>query len=346
MNSPIANPARPSLALRIGLWCRRHRLAIAFLAVPALVAAMTALLYDESVDYVNNPADIKEFKIDVGIAALTYCKMIHPGVDIAKYSKMIDDLAAQVRSLVGDSTDPIDRIIAINKVLFEFLGFGYDVEGVKRNDPDVSLLSHLLDTKLGNCFALPTLYMAVAQRLGYPIYMVAVPGHAYIRYVDWTDSFNIEATAKGRIYSDNSYMDKFSVSEEALGLGAYGRALSNREYVGELLTEAAFFYKDDLKGEEKALSLLNEAVKLNPLSPFTYASLATVHSSLSFLCKGEKAREHFNASVRYEKMANDLGFVPMDETNYAKTMKEPDKPSERVGKPHEKKGTPKEGTKS
>jgi regulator of sirC expression with transglutaminase-like and TPR domain len=316
-----------------------------FLAITLFVSVGTALLYDERVDYVNNPAAVKDYKIDVGIAALTCCKLIHPEARIAYYSKKLDALAAQVRALVGDSKDPVDILIALKKVLFEYEGFGYDREGVKRNDPDVSLLTHLLDTKLGNCFALPTLYMAVAQRLGYPIFMVSVPGHAYIRYVDSDNVFNIEATAKGRIYSDDSYIEEFSVSKEAVGLGAYGRALSNREFLGELLTETAFFFKGGMKEERRALSLLENAVKLNPLSPYTYASLATVHSSLSFLCKGKEAREHFDASVRYEKMAHELGYVPTDETAYAKTMKEPDKPSEMVGKPREKK-VPKEGMKS
>lgn len=58
--------------------------------------------------------------------------------------------------------------------------------------------------RAGACSSLPVLYVAVAQRLGYPVSLAAVTGHLYVRYEDGDKHLNVEATSLGY----NSYPDE------------------------------------------------------------------------------------------------------------------------------------------
>lgn len=58
--------------------------------------------------------------------------------------------------------------------------------------------------RAGTCSSLPVLYVAVAQRLGYPVSLAAAQGHLYVRYEDGDEHLNVEATSRGY----NSYPDE------------------------------------------------------------------------------------------------------------------------------------------
>jgi hypothetical protein len=49
---------------------------------------------------------LPEEKIDIGIAALTFAKEFYPSLDVAAYSRKIDQLANQVRVLAQGTQDP------------------------------------------------------------------------------------------------------------------------------------------------------------------------------------------------------------------------------------------------
>ena len=60
--------------------------------------------------------------------------------------------------------------------------------------------------RAGTCSSLPVLYVAVAQRLGYPVSLAAAKGHLYVRYEDDDEHLNIEATSVGyNSYPDDHY---------------------------------------------------------------------------------------------------------------------------------------------
>ena len=60
--------------------------------------------------------------------------------------------------------------------------------------------------RAGTCSSLPVLYVAVAQRLGYPVSLAAAKGHLYVRYEDGDEHLNVEATSIGyNRYSDDYY---------------------------------------------------------------------------------------------------------------------------------------------
>lgn len=212
--------------------------------------------------------DLPEANINYGEAALVVTRDYVPGYDVAEGLKMLDEIAARVRVLLArqpDSDDPMTRIAAINTVLFREYQFGYDLTDFPKKTPEKRLLGNLLRRGRGTCANLPDLYYAVAERLGFPIFMVEAPEHAFLRYVlPNGEHINIEATGGGGQSADDDYVAEMEIPKAALDSGTYMRTLSRREALYGLLAERAFYF-DERRGAFE--EVLREAEVLRKLRP-------------------------------------------------------------------------------
>lgn len=253
--------------------------------------------------------DLPENEIDVGIAALTLAKEIYPDTDVAAYSRKIDALADQVRRLANGSLDPEIRIRVINTVLYRREGFHYDRDPFSRSRQEYYFLTGVLDSKKGICYTLPLLYVAVAQRVGYPMYPVAAPDHMFVRYADPAfKAQNIEATSGGKYFEDSWYIQDFSISQSGLKSGAYLRTMTYREFMGQLLAANAFIWAR--KGNSgKAVSYLEKAVRLYPKCTDCYVNLGSIYAGMSRITQGEKSHQFEEKSRQYAMKAKQLGDV-------------------------------------
>lgn len=75
----------------------------------------------------------------------------------------------------------------------------YDLEDFSFGQPEDLFVHGVIDQRKGTCVSLPVLYIGIAQRLGYPIRAVALPGHTFCRWDDpkTGERFNIEAANLG-----------------------------------------------------------------------------------------------------------------------------------------------------
>lgn len=261
------------------------------------------------------PADIQqqlslpESEIDIGIAALTFAKEIYPDIDIQAYSQKIDVLADKVRWLAQGTRDPERRIRALNTVLFRNEGFHYDRDPFSRSVQRYYFLNGILDTKQGICYTMPLLYIAVAQRLDYPIYPVAVPDHLFVRYSD--PSFkeqNIETTSGGKYFPDEAYIEHFSVSSQGLESGSYMRTMTYRELLGHLLAANALVFAREGRGD-RALSYDEKATEFNPKFADHYDAVRIGYVAMSGAAKGQSAKKARQQAQHYALKAQQLGFV-------------------------------------
>jgi regulator of sirC expression with transglutaminase-like and TPR domain len=271
-------------------------------------------------EYVDTLTPLPEGQIDHGLVALSLAKEFYPDINVDAYSKTIDSLAERVRRLVNDSDDPNVKVDAINTVLFEQENFDYDLEALAGNRDEPGFLNVLLDTKKGNCVSLPALYMAIAHRLGYPIYPVFAPAHIFLRYVDPRRGIsNIETTHRGIYYPDKDYIESFNLDDRAGKVNNYLRTGTYREFLGCLVDKSASRYSR-LGQPEKAIAYLEKAATLAPVWPNLYASLSLNHAILSALTDGDAARAHLAKDVGYDKQAKGLGFVALSETDVWKKL--------------------------
>jgi len=255
--------------------------------------------------------ELPEDRIDIGIAALTFAKEVFPNIDIEAYSKKLDLLAAKARRLAKGRQDPDGRIRALNTLLYQVEGFGYDHSTAADEKIENRFLNGILDTKKGTCVTLPMLYLAVAQRLGYPVYPVAAPDHLFLRYVD--DSLkeqNIEATSGGGYASDETIIRDFHISQHAIQRGAYLRTMTYRQFLADLLAENAIFLSRN-GNLDKAIGYLEKAVQINPQFPDYYELLRSCYAEKSKKVDGDLTRKYRSKADGYFRKAIELGLVPI-----------------------------------
>ena len=222
---------------------------------------------------------LSEEKIDIGRAALTLAQEFRPSLDVGAYSRRLDVLAAAVRAKLGSVTDPVERTLAMRDVLFHDNGYRYDHHPLARKNQRNYLLDGILDTKKGICVTMPLLYVAVGQRLGFPVHIVSVPDHLFVRYVhpDFPQ-LNIETTSGGKYFSDADYIRSNGVTDTGLQSGCYLRPLSYREHLGLLITANAFVYAMN-RDAPKCLEYLRASLLLAPRRAGSYEQISGIHQA-------------------------------------------------------------------
>lgn len=180
-----------------------------------------------------------EDKLKIGDAALRLSTLIMVGERYEREQTLLDDLAGQVARAITlkGRDDPEFRIQAVSSVLHRN-GFHYSFDDMEGTNTENSLLLSMLRTKKGNCIAMPTLWYAVAERLGFPVFAVKAPQHIFLRYDDGQYRANIETTSFGSP-SDERIISDLEIPEAALKSGAFMRSLSKREFLAVLIGNVA-----------------------------------------------------------------------------------------------------------
>lgn len=169
---------------------------------------------------------------------------------IRSYDCMIDLMALQILAYISLEDPPEKKIRAINRFIFDEMGFRFPPHSVYAKDVDLyTFLPSVLDTRRGVCLGVSILYMALAQRLNLSLELITPPGHIYVRYRDGDEVINIETTARG------IHMD----SEEYLGIDTCALQQRNvKEAIGLAhFNQASVFWEQ--KDYTKALDSYNKA---------------------------------------------------------------------------------------
>jgi regulator of sirC expression with transglutaminase-like and TPR domain len=134
-------------------------------------------------------------------AALTLALEEYPSLDIPKYLRRLDTLAARVEVLIGVDRSAANIINGMNDVLFVQEGLRGNAEDYF--DPRNSYLNEVLDRKLGIPISLSVIYIEIGKRIGFPIEGLGFPGHFLIKHVDHDRDIIIDAFSMGRILTMN-----------------------------------------------------------------------------------------------------------------------------------------------
>ena len=180
-------------------------------------------------------------------------------VDTDAVRKEIDGLAARLRPLVADRTNPGRVVTALNRFLFEEQRFAYDPAP---GNTDNYLPDRVLARKRGNCLGLSVLSLALAERLGLPLRGVYLPSHCFLRYEDGDARINLETAEKGAEWDDARYARVFGLTEDR----PYLRSLGNGEMIGVYLKSLGAARSRERR-EEEALALYRCAAHRAPGLP-------------------------------------------------------------------------------
>ena len=304
--------------------------ALGFLALPASAAEPVSA----PIRLVRELLRVPESELNIGDAALRLSTLVDADADLAEGRARLDGLAKRVAVLVGGRTDPDFRIRAINTVLFREGEYGFDKSDMMGVKPENATLWGLLSRRKGNCVSLPLLWFAVAERLKYPVFAVGAPQHFFLRYDDGSFRQNIEATSGGGSPSDDRIVHELEVPEAAIKSGAMMRSLSKRQFLLELISNAAALElaARNLGTAEAWLTAVVEADSRNLGAHYNLALLLSAQAALATSVKANSpttekallARQEAlaAAALSHAKIATSLGAVaPMTEAYWLKVSR-------------------------
>ncbi|MEI8301291.1 MAG: transglutaminase family protein [Chlamydiota bacterium] len=148
-------------------------------------------------------------EIDLARALLIYQFDDNPNalIEIKRYETMLDMMALQILARLPANPSPIEKIDAINNLIFYEMQFRFPPHSLWVNDVDLyTFLPSVLDSRLGVCLGVSILYLSIAQRLDLSLEVITPPGHIYIRYQEGSTLINIETTARGIHLPSDTYL--------------------------------------------------------------------------------------------------------------------------------------------
>ena len=127
----------------------------------------------------NSLAALGDDELPLLGTALLIARDEYPDLDAARYSAQVDTYATALRPQLERDIDLPARLTAINKYLFEEVG--YAGNNAQYDDPRNSYMNVVVDRKLGIPISLAVIQIEVTRRLGMPLDGISFPGHFLVR---------------------------------------------------------------------------------------------------------------------------------------------------------------------
>ncbi|NJK36757.1 MAG: tetratricopeptide repeat protein [Oscillatoriales cyanobacterium RM2_1_1] len=204
-----------------------------------------------------------EPQIDLAKAALYLAQEEFPELEPMAYLNALDTMAVEIQERLPVERYPLRVLQVMNQYLFTDLGF----VGSRENyyDPDNSYLNQVIDRRTGIPITLSLVYLALAQRIDFPMVGIGMPGHFLIR-PDFADAgIYVDAFNQGEIL--------FPVDCEARLSQIYGQPVQlqpeflepvgSRQFLARMLTNLKVIYVNQNQ-IDKALGAVERILLLFP----------------------------------------------------------------------------------
>jgi len=256
----------------------------------------------------NAPVDIAETLLEID-------RGLNGTIDVAVYRNRLDAMASELRVALAQAENTREKLERMAEIIYGKWGFADS----KTLPADVYVsFADVLDKKQWNCFGMSMLYLALGERVGLPMAMVAGRGHALVRTEG--DVLYVETTQRGNIHESTAYLADYlpypctepaeyvavpSRTAIAVSLTQTGAALAARgnmpvaelcfrhalEYDSQYAeTHAAIGFVAMTAGNAvRALESLRKAIALDPKQREAHGGLGTVLHATGDLDGAEKA---------------------------------------------------------
>jgi regulator of sirC expression with transglutaminase-like and TPR domain len=251
-------------------------------------------------------APTRDDQPDLLQAALLIAQNEYPRLDVHAYVDRIEALAARVKSRMPIMNTPEEMVTALNTVLFDEAGLRGNREDYF--DPRNSFINQVLDRGLGIPISLALIYKAVADRAGFPLVGVGMPGHFLLKHFDERGGeLLIDVFESGRILSladcqrklDEIYSGDLTPQREHL------LAVSHRQWLTRMLNNLRQVYIAG-RNFRKALRTLDHLVALNQFSAEDIKQRAVLRYNLN---QAAGALRDFESYLRMAPDASDADEI-------------------------------------
>ena len=245
-------------------------------------------------------------EIDIGLGALLIGREYDPDLDIPKYLAQLDSMAVELRARMGEERDPRKLLALLNDYIFTERAYA----AVAGDESKRQNFFHvLLQRKEGDCASLSTLYLALAERAGIPLFGVCAPGHLLVRCESGGATVNAEPTATGERLSDMSYATRFRVPTTDAAQSFYMRSLTKRQFLGTLLSNLGAALCSQRRFDDAAQAC-RKALAINPNYAEAWTGLgAALGTQRRFDEAVEACRKALAINPNYAEAWTGLGAV-------------------------------------
>lgn len=246
-----------------------------------------------------------EAQINLERAALYIAQEEYPMLEVEAYLNGLDTMAADVLEQLPAEQYPLKVLRTINQYLFEELGFTGNRS--EYYDPRNSFLNDVIDRRTGIPITLSLVYLAIAERIGFPMIGVNMPGHFLIRpAVDEMEIF-VDPFHQGEILFPQDCEELLvKVFDRRVELRPeYVESVGNRQFLGRLLTNLKVIYINQ-KTFQKALDALDRILLLFPESALELRDRGVLNYRLH---RYTAARQDFQQYLAIAPQAEDAQLI-------------------------------------
>lgn len=230
-------------------------------------------------------AGLPDAAIDLPRGALLISALLQPGLDPELHLRRLESLAiAAVASVPREAPLP-ERILALNRFLFEEEGFSGNLDDYY--DPRNSFLDQVLERRTGIPITLSLLFVEVARQVGIPAFGVGFPGHFLVRVGEGGSVLVLDPFARGMSLGEQELDRRLAevYGEGALTIRANPavlRAATRREILVRLLANLKAIYtgRGDL---QRALVTVDAVLTLRPDSADDLRDRGLMYRELGYL---------------------------------------------------------------
>jgi regulator of sirC expression with transglutaminase-like and TPR domain len=212
-----------------------------------------------------------DVRIELARACLLIAEDVYPGLDIERYMADIDRLANGLRASLADDSGAETRIVALNRLLFDELGYTGNTRDYY--DPRNSYLNEVMERRTGIPITLSILYMEVGRRIGLPLEGVSFPGHFLVRLKLRGGMLMLDPFSGGEPQSEDDLRERLErvIPREAadpipvaeLPLEQFLDPATNRQILARVLRNLKGIYREKDQ-PERMLQVLNRILVLSP----------------------------------------------------------------------------------
>lgn len=242
--------------------------------------------------------NLPDLAIPIAETALLLACEEYPQLALSPYLGHLDDMAGDIENRLRGKRPALETIATINEVLFD--EYGFSGNSTQYYDPRNSFLNDVLDRRTGIPIALSAIYMEVAQRIGFQVDGVGIPGHFVVKHVSRTEEIFLDPFNCGALLTrDDCRQLILKVSrDDSEDIDHWLGRVTHRQIVLRMLNNLKIIYING-GAFDKALIMLELMALADPSDPSIYKECGMLRLQLRQF--GQTARD----LKRYLKLAPD-----------------------------------------